>query len=355
MKKTILKIFLSFFLLLTALFLFSSDSFASFACTYSTNPSSNLTSNTKTITITVNGGDNLPDGQYSINISGLKNLTANATGGRASADYTGVAVYGGRGGAVLTKPSGDFTLNLYKGNTALCTNSYTLSIANASAGGGSSCKINFINTSFKPSDSIITKITGDLATNTNIDELYVSIQDNDSKQEIWGGHMKRADFVNSWGFAPLPTGNYTMLVQNNPIFGGRDTYCVQSFYVDPTGGGILGSGGTKAPPGTPCYVSGNSGTCSIVATGLGMNIGTDPQSIVQGLFGLILSSAGGIALLLIIISGYRILVSQGNPEALKGAREQLTAAIVGLLFIILSVAVLQIIGINILRIPGFGK
>jgi len=84
------------------------------------------------------------------------------------------------------------------------------------------------------------------------------------------------------------------------------------------------------------------------------DIVASPQGFIARIFGLILSISGGIALLLIIISGYKILSSQGNPEAIKGAREQLTAAIVGLLFIIFALVILQIIGFNILHIPGFG-
>lgn len=101
-----------------------------------------------------------------------------------------------------------------------------------------------------------------------------------------------------------------------------------------------------------CSKLNSNGTCAQVDTGLG-TIGTDPQSLIQSLFGLILSISGGIALLLIIISGYRVLASQGNPEALKGAKEQLTAAIVGLLFIIFALVILQIIGVDILHIPSF--
>jgi uncharacterized membrane protein YqhA len=67
-----------------------------------------------------------------------------------------------------------------------------------------------------------------------------------------------------------------------------------------------------------------------------------------------LGISGGIALILIIISGYKFMVSQGNPEATKAATEQLTSAIIGLLFIIFSFVILQIVGVNILRIPGFG-
>lgn len=77
------------------------------------------------------------------------------------------------------------------------------------------------------------------------------------------------------------------------------------------------------------------------------------KDFVQSLFGIILSIAGGIALLLIIFSGYRMITSQGNPEHLQGARETLTSAIVGLLFIIFSLVILQAIGFDVLRIPGF--
>jgi uncharacterized membrane protein YqhA len=68
-----------------------------------------------------------------------------------------------------------------------------------------------------------------------------------------------------------------------------------------------------------------------------------------------LSLAGIITVVLIIFSGYRLMISQGNPETIKEAREQLTAAIVGLLFLIFSLVILQIIGVNILGIPGFSK
>jgi hypothetical protein len=69
--------------------------------------------------------------------------------------------------------------------------------------------------------------------------------------------------------------------------------------------------------------------------------------------GLILSVVGGVAILLIMLSGYRLMVSQGNPENIKSAKEQLTAAIIGLLFIIFSLVILQVIGVNILGLPGF--
>lgn len=89
-----------------------------------------------------------------------------------------------------------------------------------------------------------------------------------------------------------------------------------------------------------------------IPTALGC-LATNPAQFIGSLFGIFLSLAGGIALLLIIYSGYRMVTSTGNPEALQGARETLTAAIVGLLFVIFSFVILEIIGVDILRLPQF--
>lgn len=81
------------------------------------------------------------------------------------------------------------------------------------------------------------------------------------------------------------------------------------------------------------------------------HIGTTPLAFIKGIFGVMLSLVGGIAVLLIIISGYRLATSRGNPEQVKGAQEQLTAAIIGLLFVIFSLVFLEVIGINIIGLP----
>jgi len=94
-------------------------------------------------------------------------------------------------------------------------------------------------------------------------------------------------------------------------------------------------------------------TCKDVYTGLGIAFATGPIDFISSLFRLLLGVSGGIAIILIIISGYRLMTSQGNPEQVQGAREMLTSAIVGLLFIIFSFVILQIIGVSILQIPNF--
>lgn len=94
--------------------------------------------------------------------------------------------------------------------------------------------------------------------------------------------------------------------------------------------------------------------CASVNTAIG-NISTDPAGFVKSIFSIVLGLSGGIALILIIISGYSFMTSQGNPEKVKAATERLTSAIIGLLFIIFAFVILQIVGVDILRIPGFTK
>ncbi len=63
--------------------------------------------------------------------------------------------------------------------------------------------------------------------------------------------------------------------------------------------------------------------------------------------------AGGIAFLLILFGALQIMMSAGNPEKLNAGKELVNAAITGLLLIIFSIFLLQLIGVKILAIPGF--
>lgn len=61
---------------------------------------------------------------------------------------------------------------------------------------------------------------------------------------------------------------------------------------------------------------------------------------------------GAIALLLMLFGFFVITTSAGMPDKVKSGQEIITGAISGLLFIIFSVILLQIIGVQILAIPG---
>lgn len=108
---------------------------------------------------------------------------------------------------------------------------------------------------------------------------------------------------------------------------------------------------TAAYPPPPCTSGKDDTTCASVNTGIGP-ISTNPASLIGTLVGILLGISGGIATVIIIISGYRIIFSRGDPEKLKAAQEAITSAIIGLLFIIFSVVILRIIGVDLLHIPG---
>lgn len=99
-----------------------------------------------------------------------------------------------------------------------------------------------------------------------------------------------------------------------------------------------------------CPVALVNGTCPTIPSGFGIPLPTDIGGLINALLGIFLSISGGIAIILIIISGYRVMTSQGNPEKLQAAKEQLTAAIVGVLFVIFSLVILEVVGVDILNI-----
>lgn len=80
----------------------------------------------------------------------------------------------------------------------------------------------------------------------------------------------------------------------------------------------------------------------------------EPQNIVASLIQVGLMMGGGIALLMILAAGFLISTSQGDPKKVSDAKELITAAITGLLFIIFSVVMLQFIGFSVFKLPGFG-
>lgn len=89
-------------------------------------------------------------------------------------------------------------------------------------------------------------------------------------------------------------------------------------------------------------------------TGIGC-ISTDLSVFIKDtLLGWGVGLAGIIALLCIIYSSFMMQTSRGNPEKIKKAQELLTSCIMGLILIIFSVFILRLIGVSILKIPGFG-
>ncbi len=77
------------------------------------------------------------------------------------------------------------------------------------------------------------------------------------------------------------------------------------------------------------------------------------EFLTKNLLGWGIGLAGIISLLCIVYAAIKLQLSRGNPEKIKSTQEMLTSCIVGLLLIIFSVLILRVIGVDILRIPGF--
>jgi len=100
-------------------------------------------------------------------------------------------------------------------------------------------------------------------------------------------------------------------------------------------------------------LAGNPPSCSpCVYTALGC-INPEPTCFVAWILARAIGIGGGIAFLLIIFGAIKILTSAGNPENVKAGQEMITSAVMGLLFIIFSLFLLELIGVKILNIPGF--
>lgn len=79
---------------------------------------------------------------------------------------------------------------------------------------------------------------------------------------------------------------------------------------------------------------------------------TGAGSFFEDVIQIIVGIGGGLALLLMLYGIFIVTTSAGIPDKLKEGKEIITSAISGLIFIILSVFLLNFIGINILGIPG---
>lgn len=110
--------------------------------------------------------------------------------------------------------------------------------------------------------------------------------------------------------------------------------------------------GTTLDPATAAVVFKNDPESAGVKTAIGC-IPTYPPALMKGLIKFAAGAGGGIALLLMAWGAIQMMMSAGNPENLKKGHEQFTSAAIGLLIVILSVLLLQIIGVDILQIPGF--
>ncbi len=89
-----------------------------------------------------------------------------------------------------------------------------------------------------------------------------------------------------------------------------------------------------------------------VETGVGC-VHTNPPDLAAGVIDLSIKIGGATAFLFLLMGAFRLVTSGGNPEAITHAKETMTSAIIGLLFIVFSVIILRTIGVQVLGLPGW--
>lgn len=107
--------------------------------------------------------------------------------------------------------------------------------------------------------------------------------------------------------------------------------------------------------------AGEQGACSSCITGgsvwtsLGCISPNAKDFLEKTVLGFGVGLGGIMALICIVYSAFILQTSRGNPEKIKRAQELLTSCITGLMLIIFSIFILKLIGVDILKIPGFSR
>jgi len=174
---------------------------------------------------------------------------------------------------------------------------------------------------------------GGAAENGDIYKLELKQLDSNGR-EVSGGSCSEY-FTMSIGAPPQPPPN------SNPITANPNARSVVPQCAPGTAGCTL-AGGKPCPNGKG------------ILTAIGC-IDPEPTELIKVILRLATGVAGGIAFLLMIFGAFQMITSSGNPEALKAGQDRFSSAIIGLLFIIFSVLILKIIGVDILGLSkAFG-
>ena len=132
--------------------------------------------------------------------------------------------------------------------------------------------------------------------------------------------------------------------------GSASRCCIPPPNAPPGGGPSNGSGSTSKGIDPTC----EGGTGIETAIGCIRVLDKDQNVFLGDILGWAVGVGGGIAFLLIVYAGFMIMSSAGSPDRLKAGQELMTSAISGIVLLVLSIFVLRVIGVDILKIPGFG-
>lgn len=78
-------------------------------------------------------------------------------------------------------------------------------------------------------------------------------------------------------------------------------------------------------------------------------------SVVQILLKIVFSIVGGIAFLSLLYGAFVIMASQNNPEQLNYGKRIIYGALIGVIFSLSSVFIINLLASGVLKIPGFSQ
>lgn len=127
------------------------------------------------------------------------------------------------------------------------------------------------------------------------------------------------------------------LVMSGPVFASGSGSAVN----------VPGCGDCTNPTTTKCITR-----CAVCQADPDKCQGDDIGGIVQKVIKVLLFIIGAASVVMIIVGGVRYVTSAGNPEAVKGAKNTIVYAIVGLVVAILAYAIVTFVINNIASAPA---
>lgn len=79
----------------------------------------------------------------------------------------------------------------------------------------------------------------------------------------------------------------------------------------------------------------------------------DPVGFVQKFYAVGLGFVAMVSLLTLIIGGYTLMTSKGDPSRVNAGKSWIFYSIGGLLVAIFGYVIIQVVAVDILKIPGF--
>jgi hypothetical protein len=97
------------------------------------------------------------------------------------------------------------------------------------------------------------------------------------------------------------------------------------------------------------------GSLRNAASGTGLVSDKDPVEIIVEIINVLLYFIGSIVIVLILWAGFKWMTSAGNSDAIKKSRETILNAVIGLIIIFASYAILNFVFDSLIDISGSGS